>query len=307
MSRIGEFTVFGYVRAMTPELKVKEHEYYKGTYCGLCHMMGKCTGQCSRMTLNYDFVLLALLRFALSGQKTSFSQKRCAIHPLKKRNVMNKNDDLSHCAYFSALLSYHKVLDDIADERLRKRLFTKIFLLPSARSMRRKVLKKSEYAALDDLCINLLGQLSEYEKSENLSPSVDMPANMFGNLLGEMLSFGYDDSKKRIAYSIGTHLGKWIYIADALDDLDDDRRLGRFNPFISLYGDAPLKQEELDGISDALKNELIGLEAALDLIDFGSDTTIKNIIYNIIYLGMPKKIADIIKKHKNEDSRKDNS
>ena len=298
--------MFGYVRAMTPELKVKEHEYYKGTYCGLCKMMGKCTGQCSRMTLNYDFVLFALLRFALSGEKTSFSQKRCAIHLIKKRNVMNPNDSLSHCAYSSALLSYHKIKDDIADEGARKRFFTRLFLLPPARAMRRRVLKKSDYKKLDDFCADALKKLSEYEKSDSPTPSVDIPASLFASILGEMLAFDFDGTKRRIAYSIGTHLGKWIYIADALDDFGDDKRLGRFNPFISLYGDARLKDEELTGIADALKNELIGLEAALDLIDFGADPTIKNIIYNIIYLGMPKKIDEIIKKHKNEDCRKDN-
>ena len=299
--------MFGYVRAMTPELKVKEHEYYKGTYCGLCHMMGRCTGQCSRMTLNYDFVMFALMRFAISGQKTSFSQKRCFVHILKKRNVMKPNDDISHCAYSSALLTYHKIRDDIADERPRKRFLTRLFLLPPAKAMHRKVLKKEDYKRLDDFCADTLKKLSEYEKSDNPTPSVDIPASLFASLLAEMLAFGFDDIKRRLALSIGNHLGKWIYIADALDDLDDDKRLGRFNPFISLYGDTPLKQEELDGIADALKNELIGLEAALDLVDFGPDPTIKNIIYNIIYLGMPKKIDEIIKKYKNEDCRKDNS
>ena len=299
--------MFGYVRAMTPELKVKEHEYYKGTYCGLCKMMGKCTGQCSRMTLNYDFVMFALLRFALSREKTSFSQKRCALHLIKKRNVMNPNYELRHCAYSSALLSYHKIQDDIADEGAQKRFFTRLFLLPPVRKMQRRVLKKNEYKQLDDFCFDALRQLSEYEKSESALPSVDIPASLFSTIVGEMLAFGFDDTKRRIAYSIGTHLGKWIYIADALDDLNDDKRLGRFNPFISLYSNAMPDEEQLSDIQVALKNELMGLEAALNLVDFGDDPTVKNILYNIIYLGMPKKIDEIIKKYKNEDCRKDNS
>ena len=58
--------MFGYIRTDTPELRVKENEYYKAVYCGLCRAQGKCTGQCSRMTLSYDMAFLALLRLAVN-------------------------------------------------------------------------------------------------------------------------------------------------------------------------------------------------------------------------------------------------
>ena len=54
--------MFGYIKPQIPELKVKEHELYKATYCGLCRAMGKRTGCMSKMTLSYDFVFLVLLR-----------------------------------------------------------------------------------------------------------------------------------------------------------------------------------------------------------------------------------------------------
>ena len=60
--------MFGYIRTDTPELRVRENEYYKAVYCGMCRAQGKCTGQCSRLTLSYDMVFLALLRLAVSGE-----------------------------------------------------------------------------------------------------------------------------------------------------------------------------------------------------------------------------------------------
>ena len=63
--------MFGYVKTHNPELRVAEYEYYRAAYCGLCRSMGKCTGQCSRMTLSYDFAFLALIRLALTGDKVS--------------------------------------------------------------------------------------------------------------------------------------------------------------------------------------------------------------------------------------------
>ncbi len=286
--------MFGYVRTYAPELRVREHEYYKGTYCGLCKALGRCTGQCSRMTLNYDFVTFALLRVALTNEKTSFSRDHCILHPLKKRNVMNKNAELCHAAYSSAIISYHKVLDDICDEGFFKRLYTRIFLLPSVSSMRRKALKNKGYSSLDGHCKALLGELAQLEKSASAPKSVDIPAELFGKLLAEFLAFGLEGGNKKIAYSIGLHLGKWVYIADALDDMKEDLRLGRYNPFLKIYdGNIPSKEQTAD-VELALKNELIELENALDLIDYGTDNTVKNILSNIIYLGMPKKIESIV-------------
>ena len=54
--------MFGYIKTYPPELKVREQEYYRAVYCGLCRTMGKCTGQCSRMALSYDFAFLVMLR-----------------------------------------------------------------------------------------------------------------------------------------------------------------------------------------------------------------------------------------------------
>ena len=37
--------MFGYVKTVRGELRIREYEYYRASYCGLCRAMGKCTGQ----------------------------------------------------------------------------------------------------------------------------------------------------------------------------------------------------------------------------------------------------------------------
>lgn len=296
--------MFGYVKIDTPELLVREHEYYKGTYCGLCHAMGRCTGQCSRLTLSYDVAFLALIRLALANESTSFSQKRCIAHPFRKRNVMDKNDELDYCAYASALLSYHKIIDDLNDEHWLRRMATRLFLLPTARRMRKKAIREGELMLLDESCGELLGQISELERKS--TQSVDEPAEIFGRFLGEMFASGLDGSKKIIAHSVGHHIGRWIYIADALDDMLDDKEKGRYNPFLLLYGSDLPSKEQSEDIAVALKLELMGAERALDLIDWGEDTTIKNIVFNILYRGMPQRIDAIINKNNEKQKEKTN-
>ena len=114
--------MFGYVREHAPELKVKEHNLYKAVYCGLCKSMGKCTGNCSRLTLSYDITFLAVLRLALSKKNYQVEMQRCIAHPLKKRVMMLPNDDLCYCARVTALLAYGKLLDDISDTKGIKKL-----------------------------------------------------------------------------------------------------------------------------------------------------------------------------------------
>ena len=288
--------MFGYVRADVSELRVREHEYYKGAYCGLCRAMGRCTGQCSRLTLSYDVTLMCLVRIALLREVTSFEEKRCIVHPLKKRNVMKKNGSLDFSARVSALLTYHKIKDDIADSGWFKSALTRIFVLPFAWSARKRALRKEPaLKELDTRCAEHLAMLSRLEKER--TASVDIPAEIFGELVCDVVSFGLEGTEKRLASDIGKSIGKWIYIADALDDMYDDVKLKNYNPLIEIYGGELPTREQVGDIAAALKNELIRAEVALQLVDFDEFDTVKNILFNILYLGMPKKIEAITKKY----------
>ena len=282
--------MFGYVKVRSAELKVKEYELYRGAYCGLCRSMGKCTGQCSRMALSYDFAFLAMLRLCLGGvDKIEFKQRRCLAHPLKKRNVMERNEALDYCARSAAILGYHKIKDDIADERGFEKMRA-CLTYPFVASWRRKALK-SGLLPLDKKISDALLRLSVLEAQKK--SSVDEPAEIFGEILAELTSFGLEGSKARIAYELGMHVGKWIYIVDALDDAQDDQKKKRYNPFLLLYGGRLPQGDELTLISDALKAELCGAEAALDLVETDKES-VKNIIENILYLGMPDTVEKII-------------
>ena len=293
--------MFGYVRTMDAELKVKEHELYKATYCGLCRTMGKCTGQCSRMTLNYDFVFLALTRYAISPCDLSFKARRCLAHPFAKRSSMEQNEILKFCAEASAILNYQKILDDLNDERGAKRLRA-LLARPFVAHSRKKAIKKSPaLCELDASISNKLKELNKIEKSDNVG--VDAPAACFGDILGEIMAFGLDGSSKRIAFEFGKHIGAWIYLADALDDMRDDAKKGRYNPFLKLYGGRIPNENELSLIYDATKNKLFAASDAFDLIDV-DDEGIKNILSNVLYIGIPKKTTDIINSYSKENSPK---
>jgi len=281
--------LFGYIKPAADELKVKEYSFYRAVYCGLCRSLGKYSGTVAEVTLSYDFVFLALVALALNEDKITVSPKRCFIHPLKKRPMLDVCHSLELTARVSALLSYYKVKDDLADKSGLKKL-PSYLALPFVSYMRYRSNSDDSDYSTENAVRSSLAALSELEKDKVSSP--DPPAEQFGILLGEIFAFAItDETKKRIAREIGRHTGRWIYIADALDDYSKDIKNGEYNPF-SETG----KPDEA-AIVSALTQELIGIERALDLIDF-RDEGIENIIKNIIYIGMPNVMCSVISEDK---------
>ena len=60
--------MFGYVRAVTAVLPPEEQARYRAVYCGLCKTLGERYGKAAQLTLNYDFVFLALLLAPPEGE-----------------------------------------------------------------------------------------------------------------------------------------------------------------------------------------------------------------------------------------------
>ncbi len=273
--------MFGYVKIQKSELRVREYEYYRAVYCGLCRSMGKCTGQCSRLTLSYDFAFLSLVRMTLTDAVPTFKRRRCIMHPFHARMMVEPNDALCFAADAAALLSYEKCRDDLADGGFWGRIGAAIrcvFLHGAYRRARKR------HGALAALLREELATLSDIEREQR--PTVDEPAAAFGRLLAALMAEGLAADKARIARVIGDKIGRFIYIVDAIDDLTDDAKAGNYNPVLLTFG-ATLDEAARVLLRDALIASLHDVDAALDLISDDADSTRRTILENIVYLGMP--------------------
>ena len=276
--------MFGYVKPVVGEMLVREHEFYKATYCGICRAMKKHTGGLSNVTLSYDSVFLALVRMLyLPDSDFKAENKRCIAHPLKKRPMLLENSALEYTARAFAVLTYYKMRDDISDEGGLKKLGAAM-LGPVTSSAK----KMAELSDLEKIVHDGLAEITSLEKSK--CPSVDRPAAIFGDILGEIFAHGLDERDALVPREVGRHLGRFIYAADAAEDYDDDLKTGKYNPFVLLYDGKPLTKENRESIKCGLILECRGLESAVNLLPFGSRRTIESIINNIIYLGLIKRI-----------------
>lgn len=281
--------MFGYVKPDIPELKVKDNELYKATYCGLCKTMGKCTGCMSRLTLNYDFVFLALVRMVLENVKGNVRMRRCMLHPLKKRPVLDTNVSLEYSSKTSAILTKLKFKDNINDSHGFSRLKAKIAATVSL------LFKKTDesLAPLEKKVGECIDKLSVYEKENG--DSVDTAADIFGELLAEVSSFGLDGANYRIAYDIGRHLGRWIYVIDACDDFSNDIKNSSFNPIVNAFG-KEITEDTAETMKCALCLELEAMSKSVELIDFSLHNDVERIVKNVIYDGMKNETEKIISK-----------
>lgn len=291
--------MFGYVKPVVGELLVKEHEFYKATYCGICRAMKKHTGFLSNVTLSYDSVILALVRMlSLPDTDIGAKMRRCGAHPLKKRCMLNENAATKFTARAFAILTYYKLKDDLSDdEKLLKRTLARI-----AAPIMKRASKKANEPTVADLIREKLEGINRLEDEK--CASVDEPARLFGELLGGLFAYGYDGAVKAVNYQFGLSLGKFIYAADAAEDYEKDRASGSYNPYVLLYDAKPLTYENRQSIKCALTVECKNLEGAVNLMDFGTRYTIEGIVKNIIFRGLMKRVEFLDEKDGAEEGEK---
>ena len=121
--------------------------------------------------------------------------------------------------------------------------------------------------------------LEELEKlEEERCASLDRTADTFARLLQSAAP--HEGERGRILGQLLYHLGRWIYLADARDDLAEDQAAGRYNPVAARYGTSGNDA----ALALTMEQSLGQMGAALQLGEFGCR---KALLENMIYLGLP--------------------
>ena len=105
--------MFGYVKPLISELKVKEYNLFKSYYCSLCFSIKENFGNIPRIALNYDMTFLAILLDSLNEDKLEFKTKICILHPNSKKPIIFNNKALDYSSYMNISLVYFILLDDV--------------------------------------------------------------------------------------------------------------------------------------------------------------------------------------------------
>ena len=85
-----------------------------------------------------------------------------------------------------------------------------------------------------------------------------------------------DNDKKIIREQVGYYIGRWVYLIDAFDDIEKDRKSGNYNPFLlNNCSYEKIKGDILMTAGEAAK--------AYELLDI---RCFKGILENVIYDGL---------------------
>ena len=225
--------LFGYVRPLEPQLRVCELEAYKAVYCGLCRQLGRTFGLPARFALSYDGTFLALLAMALAEPEPGIAPGRCPFHPLERRSLCGETPGLALAANVVALSLHWKLRDDLADEDLPRRLLARSGLLMTRGGYRRAAARHPELDAALAGMTRAQAAL-EGENCPDLDRAAEPTASLYSTLLASLAP--EEESQRRVLARLGYLLGRYIYLADALDDLDKDRQKGRYNPLAAACG-----------------------------------------------------------------------
>lgn len=270
--------MFGYIRPLECELRVREQREYRAHYCGLCKAIGRRYGQLARLTLHYDCAFLSAFLCARAGAPQA-EARRCLCHPFRgKQPMMGPNDATDYAADVNVLLAWHSAVDHWRDERRFAALLLQIALSPARRRAERR---QPELAAHVRTCLARLGEL-ERRNAE----CTDEPSDAFGELMrGVIARAPATESSERPACDwMFYNLGRWVYLADAWDDRDKDKKRGAYNAFLAAGSNAE-QAEFLLTVSLAEANsgyDLVTMHGPHGLID------------NIMGLGCPERTRRLL-------------
>ncbi len=287
--------MYGYVVPNKSTLRASDFVLYRSFYCGICCQTGKLYGQLPRFTTNYDFAFLSALLHDYASADIIIEEHKCVLNPIKKKAVLQPNPLLERLVAANIMLAYQKADDGVIDKdgfkyrvvrRTLKRSFAKA-----------KKAHPEIWSVISD------GYKAQRKVEKDGIGSIDRAADPFANLMRALpeviLGEKTDDNLKALCYNIG----KFVYIADAVDDIADDVKHRRYNPFTAAYalnksnfkGRKNFLDEHADDLSFCL-NSCIGRAAqAFNAMRF---TQSYSLLKNIVCDGMRAKCEELLESEK---------
>ena len=266
--------MFGYIRPYRDELKVGQLRDYEALYCGLCRAIGRRHGFMARMFLSYDFTFLAML---LDGDRPRTERCRCPARLWCRKKPCIGSPGVDAAADAGTILAYWKLRDTVADGPLWKRTGARVLSRLLRPGYRRAARRRPEF---DRAVREELERLQALER-EN-SPSLDGTADTFARLLAAAAPAEGGQARRRALEQLLYHVGRWIYLVDAWDDLAEDRRSGSYNPIAARFPGA--EEANRDYLRVTLRHSLNLARSAMALLELGHW---QGTVENILYLGLP--------------------
>ena len=276
--------MFGYVRADTPHLYIKDDTLYKAMYCGVCKGIAQVCGHSARIGLSYDVTFLSVLLHHLAGIDVKIEKQHCFTHHIRSRQMAEVDELTRQLGALNTLLVYYKYTDDImdGDKGKGKRLW---FVKGFKRASRK-------YPEIARIVRDNLAMQEQVEKAK--IDSIDRAADATANMIAEFSKYALGEKANGYTWNLFYSIGKWIYLIDALDDYDKDKQKGAYNPFVLAYnegGRCALIEKHGEEITFVFHSLFYDIRECLSNIKFHFNRDLSD---NILLRGLPMVTKKII-------------
>ncbi|MDO5409648.1 MAG: DUF5685 family protein [Lachnospiraceae bacterium] len=286
--------MFGYVNVNQQELKIREYRRYRGFYCGLCRSLRNNYGITSRLSLSYDITFLVILLTSLYEPQTTEKMLRCPVHPAHKQpELSNRYSDYG--ADMNLLCTWYLAKDRTLDAKDMKEKLTGGGLSALYRRAFKQL--KLKYPGKISRIEDYLKQLHQLEKEG--CTDLDLMSGISGHITSEIFAPRQDEWTSELQL-VGFFLGKFIYLMDAWEDIEKDKKEGKYNPLLPIY-----EKEDPEHFNEICHSYMTMVMAdcaahfeRLPLIEDAE------ILRNILYSGIWTRYELILNKRSSEKERK---
>jgi len=268
--------MFGYVIPAKEPLSEAQRERYYQVYCGVCKGLGQEHGQFARLFLSYDFTFLAMLLGSAGIGETETCRIRCPAKLGKKVCACETTAPFVLVADMCMILSHWQLRDKISDDGFFSAVSARMLLLSLKKAYRKAAARLPDF---DRAVAQCLGELHALERQQERS--LDRVADCFARILQHAAAVITDENRRRVVGQMLYHVGRWIYLVDAWDDMPGDKKSGSYNPMYLRFG--AQAEEQWDYVRTTLLHSRNMAAAAYQLSDFGADGPL---IENILSDGM---------------------
>ena len=281
--------MFGYTIPIESMLSSTDAKIYRNYYCETCHQLRQGYGFLSTSIVNYEMTFANIFLNSLLDEGTFIeTQSKGRICIL--RRTAGKTELMKQLTAYTILVANNGLVDDKIDEPSLKSNLGLLTLNPAITKAR------SDFPEYDRIIMEDYNILRDAEKKNCMDVvkmgqlSAQSMIDVFKMMLGDMFTGDLCQLFK--------NLGVWVYVMDAIEDLDEDAVNGTYNPFLTGRNDftnmKEFIQRNIYELTDIVNDILGNIQTSYSTLRMSLKHN-QTIIDNIIYYGIPASTQRILK------------
>ncbi len=276
--------MFGYVVVDKEKLTPQENALYRAFYCGVCKTVKQEYGNLTRVCTTYDITFLSILSHDCLNYPVQLTNENCIANPFQKKLIVKDNPLMRKVSAIAVLLVYYKLQDDIIDGKKSRKILNTLF---SKQVKKAQLIFPEADGIIDSYYQKLRAMEQENEKI------IDKVSDCFGSMLKELLTLVIPSCDENV-YSLAYNVGKYIYLIDAVDDIEEDAKSGNYNPFLACYGEFENREAFMGKHGKEMEFSVYGtINKAVCAFNDRNYNQSYSLLKNIMHHGLKRRADDV--------------